>query len=121
MSNIAVTPAQAATMWCPHARVGSWASNREVRPDRVLTEFTACIGPRCMAWRKSERSPRLLRYFCDDAKATVEPERTFDVPASWEFVPFDPEDDDDSRAMWLEDDAALESRHLGWCGLAGKP
>src|SRR5580698_7502294 len=64
-----MTPAEAATKWCPHKRVAlenddggvsaNWTGNMKPDGDGYgnLYASTRCEGPGCMMWRLIERGP----------------------------------------------------------------
>lgn len=55
----------------------------------------------------------------DDTKATSQPDRPGDVPPSWIFSPYDPEEGD--PAGWGEPEDEQKARRQGYCGLAPLP
>lgn len=78
-----------------------------------------CTAADCMAWRILEL--RRQRFFtAEDTAATAEPARPANVPASWEWCGFDPEDGEEP-AGWLEPVAECLLNTPGFCGLAGRP
>lgn len=93
-----MTEEEAKTKWCP--MTGAVAPND-------LKKRT-CEGSGCMAWRWSNANRHMV--IAEDLGAIIEPLRPANVPASYTWVPHDP--DEGEPAGWLE------PRH-GYCGLAG--
>ena len=124
-----LTEEEAKTRWCPDARVSG--SNRMSRTlDHAPAaaagrQDCACIASRCMAWRWDGPmgiNQRVLgrSYLIDGipaAEAIAEPPRPRDVPASWVWLPYDPEEGDHAR--WSEPAEDAQARRQGYCGRAG--
>jgi hypothetical protein len=66
-----------------------------------------------MAWRWGEVVPQQRKTNHEKRTASTPLGwRAADVPASWQWVPYDGEE----RAHWLEPEAEAEARRRGHCG-----
>lgn len=112
-----MTEKDARTRWCPMAR--------QPRFDLEVTALTCnCMATRCPMWRWDEvHTINLRRKFYqatgEDAAAVRQPPRPTQVPHSWEWCPRDEEQGE--WAGWLEPEAEMLARRVGYCGLAGMP
>ena len=93
-----VTENQASQRWCP--MIGQH-----------------CLGSECMIWRWAFEATR-HHVLCATYNPPFEPQRPENVPATWEYIPYDPSDGD--PAGWLEPASDAQARSLGYCGLAAE-
>jgi hypothetical protein len=109
-----LTEVEAKKKWCPYAR-GTAGDNRAF----IETDAGAppadrcCIASVCMAWRWGEVVPQQRKT--NHEKRTASTPLGWwaaDVPASWQWVPYDGEE----RAHWLEPVTEAEARRRGHCG-----
>jgi len=115
---VSVTTAQAATMWCPMARMLPKGSVRPAPVNAWETGIASCRGPNCMMWRwDRDASHNIRQHVAEDVTATTEPPRPAGIPQSWIFTPF--EDTNKNPAAWNEPEADARVRWQGYCGLAG--
>ena len=92
---------EAIALWCP-----------------LTKHERTCLASRCAAWRwVNDPLPQFCRAPQPDA--VVDPGPPFNC-RTWEFVPFNPEDDS-YEARWLEPIGEAQKRRKGYCGIAGKP
>lgn len=117
----------AAGQWCPFTRVYELWQSRESETLIAINRYatndhlppgSGCIGPRCMAWRWADGTSmdRKFQICWSNRNATKELPRPAAVPASWEWVPHDPDEND--PAGWREDEASALARRRGFCGLS---
>jgi len=112
-----MTEDQAKKKWCPMVRqvaidddnqvLNSTSYNRcahEVRRESFSPNGSKRIASGCMMWQKLEQAFRS----CDYPSVIDEPERPDSVPANWEWIGF--QFDDNEPAGWLEP-------VNGYCGL----
>lgn len=118
------TEEQARQLWCPMARafdtadVGATSTNRPLAYRYGPRVDINCIASACAMWRIEYSPSRRLRMAVD-TKATSQPDRPGDVPPSWIFSPYDPEEGD--PAGWVEPEDEQKARRQGYCGLAPLP
>lgn len=119
----------AKSKWCPFVRFQIGPSNaawqdtaytnrgEELNPPKSVM----CIASDCMMWRWRGDKPLFqFEKYRANKEATVEPvPRPLNIPASWEWIPYNPENDD-YDAGWLEPTEEADKRRRGYCGLAGK-
>lgn len=125
-----LTEKEAATKWCPFARVAlpvghagnristfnkQQASGRDAEWYAQQEADCRCIASHCMAWRRSPMTPLALFSLCDSPRLEIEPPRPPGVPESWEWCPWT----EDGAAGWGEDKESYRLRLEGFCGLAG--
>ena len=108
------TESEASNNWCPMTRM---------LPEGAGISSRNCIASACQMWRWDTRDITGLRrkfFPAREQGATTEPTlRTPGVLASWEWVPYD--EAEGVRAGWLEPEAEMLQRRIGFCGLAGMP
>jgi hypothetical protein len=104
------TEDQASKKWCPMVRVGVMPTHGgPAGINDHSTEFRGnCIASDCAMWRWSPTTKREHVMGCG-----------YDIP----MPSGDPGDWDKSESDggWVESDARLNRRRLGYCGLAGRP
>lgn len=110
------TQTEAKKKWCQFVRalmdnVGAHRTDN----DEPIGE---CIASRCAAWRWSENPGRNFMAVAAYRNRVEEPPRPSSIQTSWEWVPYDA---DEEPAFWREPEAAWDARREGFCGLAGKP
>jgi len=111
-----LTEADAKKKWCPYARADNRAFVKE-EGDRkgagAPPADCSCIASLCMAWRWGEVEPTQKKTNHEKRTASAPYGwRHTDVPASWEWVPYDGQE----RAHWLEPEAEAKARRRGHCG-----
>lgn len=81
-----------------------------------------CYASACMMWRWDTdgiNSLQRKRIETGVTERVDEPPRPESMPASWEWCPYDPSDG--GGACWVEPEADMLARRVGYCGLAGMP
>ena len=102
-----VTEQQAKEKWCPMTH-----------RDNQLPH-SKCISSECMMWEwaPDHEQPTRNHIQCANPRAITEPDRSHqEIPASWEWRPFDSEDND--YAYWIEPETETSARRKGNCGLS---
>lgn len=130
---------QAKKLWCPQVRTfdeGTFGALPFNRPDidRLEKIDCHCISIHCAMWRwlpdpimKTWTSLRDERLCNSDtlAEATSNPPLSSEIamPKGEGWIPDGvPEPDDEGNALWIQRwKRDLDSAHVGYCGLAGKP
>jgi hypothetical protein len=125
------TQTEIAQLWCPMARlvnmnrsggvlIGQPVFNRGAVADGDTTHTAVphganCIGKACAMFRLESKPNRWERR-SDNPDATTEAEAGT-KHEGFLFIPVDKEEGEE--AYWIETDASIEARRLGYCGLAG--
>ena len=119
---MAMTEAKAKTKWCPMVRVGVMpGAGGPAGINDPETNFSGkCIGSECALWQWQEPVQRHV-HMADaaDRTAQTDPGRRPGTPASWTFIPYDP--DDGEPAQWVEPENEAQLRTAGYCGLVATP
>jgi hypothetical protein len=125
------TEKQAQEGWCPMVRSLARVHDAPMAPvaaantypyysDDRRAESVNCIGSRCMMWRWGDNFNLRQKFHQatgEDATATTEPPRPAGVPADWTWEEYE----GDGYSGWLEPEADMLARRVGYCGLAGHP
>jgi hypothetical protein len=83
-----------------------------------IRDMMKCKGSKCMWWAW-EGPAQQMRRIAGYQVAVVEQDRPTDVPLSWTWVPYD--EHEGTAAHWVEDDASVQARRLGFCGAVRCP
>lgn len=83
--------------------------------------FSNCLASECMWWRWNPSESNRRQFFsAEQVDAVMEPAgRRMLVKADWTWVPYNEEDGE--PAGWLEPQASVDARRLGFCGAAVRP
>lgn len=107
---------------CPHLLAAYIASGGEplLTPGAPVPEHLACKATQCMWWRWNPSGDNRRRFHAAILlHETAELARPAHVPDDWTWHPYNEEDGE--PAGWVEPQASLDARRLGFCGGAVRP